>query len=73
MLSPSFSISPKEVWRSIGTAEAPQLIDARRREAYDESPHLLPGAHWRDTGEVQAWSGRPRSHTARRCRLQGRA
>jgi rhodanese-related sulfurtransferase len=56
MLSPSYSILPKELWHSIGTADAPQLIDVRRREAYDQSPHLLPGALWRDTGKVQAWS-----------------
>ena len=56
MLSPGYSISPKELWHSIGAADAPQRIDVRRREAYDQSPHLLPGALWRDTSKAQAWS-----------------
>jgi rhodanese-related sulfurtransferase len=56
MLSPGYSISPKDLWHLIGAADAPQLVDVRRREAYDQSPHLLPGALWRDTGKAQTWS-----------------
>ena len=28
----SFTISPEDLWSLIGTAQAPQLIDVRRRE-----------------------------------------
>ena len=44
MLSPSFSISPKDLWHAIATHDAPQLVDVRRRDAYEQSPQLLPGA-----------------------------
>jgi rhodanese-related sulfurtransferase len=57
MLSPSYSISPTELWHLIGTADAPQIADVRRREAYDQSPHLLPGAIWRDAAKATQWAG----------------
>jgi rhodanese-related sulfurtransferase len=57
MLSPSYSISPKDLWNVIATHEAPQLVDVRRRDAYEQSPHLLPAALWRDTGKTQTWAG----------------
>jgi len=57
MLSPSFSISPKDLWNAIATLDAPQLVDVRRRDAYEQSPQLLPGALWRDAGKTQMWSG----------------
>ena len=56
MLSPSYSISPKGFWNAIATRDAPQLIDVRRRDAYEQSPQLLPGALWLDAGKTQAWS-----------------
>jgi rhodanese-related sulfurtransferase len=56
MPSPSYSISPKDLWHLIGATDAPQLVDVRRREAYEQSPHLLPGALWCETGKVQTWS-----------------
>jgi rhodanese-related sulfurtransferase len=56
MLSPSYSISPKDLWYLIGTAQAPQLIDVRRQDFYAKSPQLLPGAIWHDAGKTQAWS-----------------
>jgi rhodanese-related sulfurtransferase len=56
MLSASYAISPKELWHLIGTADAPQLIDVRRHEAFDQSPHLLPGAVWRDAGQLRQWA-----------------
>ena len=57
MLSPSFSISPKDLWHLIGTANAPQLIDVRRPDFYAKSAQLLPAAVWRDAGKTQQWSG----------------
>src|SRR4029079_1899961 len=55
MLSPGFSISPKDLWNAIATQDAPQIIDVRRRQAYEESPHLLPGAVWRDAPKTAEW------------------
>jgi rhodanese-related sulfurtransferase len=55
MLSPAYSISPKDLWSAIATQDAPQIIDVRRRPAYDESPQLLPGAVWRDAGKTAEW------------------
>ena len=52
MLSPSYSISPKDHWNAIATRDAPQLVDVRRRDAYEQSPQLLPGALWRDAGKT---------------------
>jgi len=56
MLSPGFSISPKELWNAIATHDAPQIIDVRRREAFSASPYLLPGAVWRDAAKTTEWA-----------------
>ena len=56
MLSASYSISPQALWTSIATHRAPLIVDARRREAYGASPHLLPGAIWRDARAVRQWA-----------------
>jgi len=56
MLSPSYSISPKELWNAIATRDVPQLVDVRRRDAYEASPHLLPGAVWRDAAKAKQWA-----------------
>ncbi len=55
MLSPSYSISPKDFWNAIATRHAPQLVDVRRRDAYEQSPHLMPGAVWRDPAKATQW------------------
>jgi rhodanese-related sulfurtransferase len=55
MLSPSYSISPKDLWNAIATRDATQLVDVRRRDAYEQSPHLLPGSVWRDAGKAKQW------------------
>jgi rhodanese-related sulfurtransferase len=57
MLSPSYANSPKDLWNAIATHDAPLLLDVRRREAYAQSPQLLPGALWRDAGETAQWTG----------------
>jgi rhodanese-related sulfurtransferase len=56
MLSPSYSISPSELWNAIATPSAPQIIDVRRRDAYSQSPQLLPGALWRTATETAQWA-----------------
>jgi rhodanese-related sulfurtransferase len=55
MLSPAFSISPKELWHAIGTADAPQLIDVRRRDIYESTPGLLPTSIWQEPTELARW------------------
>lgn len=55
MLSPGYSISPNDLWNAIATRDAPQIVDVRRRDAYEQSPHLLPGAVWRDAGKAKQW------------------
>lgn len=52
----SFSISPTDLWKLIGSAQAPQLIDVRRREIYDAAPGVLPTAAWQDFSQVAQWS-----------------
>jgi rhodanese-related sulfurtransferase len=55
MLSPAFSISPTELWHAIGTADAPQLIDVRRRDIYESTPGLLPTSIWQEPTELPRW------------------
>ena len=43
----SYFVSPNELWLRIGTAQAPVILDVRRREVYDAAPGLIPTAAWR--------------------------
>jgi rhodanese-related sulfurtransferase len=54
--SADFFISPSDLWNSIGTPGAPQIVDTRRRDIYDAAPGLLPGALWRDITDIGQWS-----------------
>jgi rhodanese-related sulfurtransferase len=56
MLSPSYAISPKDLWNAIATHDAPLIVDVRRHEAYAQSPQLLPAALWRDAAAASQWS-----------------
>ena len=56
MHSASFFISPQDLWTAIGSAAAPQIVDARRREVYDAAPHVLPTATWQDPKSAD-WIG----------------
>ncbi len=56
MHTASYAISPDELWNLIGTAQAPLIVDARRRAVYDTAPGLLPTAAWRDIAEIAHWS-----------------
>ena len=55
MLSPSFSISAKNLWNAMATPSAPYVVDVRRSDVYEMSPHLLPGAVWRDAAQGRVW------------------
>ncbi|MBX6426701.1 MAG: chromate resistance protein [Variibacter sp.] len=48
MLASHFFISPQDLWSSIGTARAPQIVDVRRREAYESAQGVLPASAWLD-------------------------
>ncbi|MCC6887788.1 MAG: chromate resistance protein [Hyphomicrobiales bacterium] len=56
MLASSFFISPTDLWSQIGTAQSPQIVDARRRDAFDAAGGVLPTAVWRNAIEVQQWA-----------------
>jgi rhodanese-related sulfurtransferase len=51
----SFTISPAELWSLIGTADAPLLIDTRRRDVYESTSGVLPASIWRDTADIGNW------------------
>jgi len=55
MRVPSFFVSPQELWSLIGTASCPQIIDVRRRDAYEASAGVLPASHWREVESTPAW------------------
>jgi rhodanese-related sulfurtransferase len=52
----NFAISPHDLWASIGTADAPQIFDVRRRETYDGAAGILPASQWRDFATVSDWA-----------------
>ena len=55
MLALDFSISPLELWHSIATPRAPQIVDVRRRDIYESNPGLLPCSVWREPTEHARW------------------
>ena len=38
MRSASYFIAPNDLWNLIGTSQAPQIVDARRRDVFDAAP-----------------------------------
>jgi rhodanese-related sulfurtransferase len=50
------SISSEKLYRLIGTANAPALIDVRIDEDFAEDPRLIPGAVRRSHRDVQDWA-----------------
>jgi len=56
MRTASYFIAPNDLWNLIGTSQAPQIVDARRRDVFDAAPGVLPTASWGDakTGD---WIG----------------
>lgn len=55
MGSSTLAISPADLIRLIGGADAPVIVDVRRRPAYDADDRVLPAAVWRDHQAVDAW------------------
>jgi rhodanese-related sulfurtransferase len=56
MHSADYFISPIDLWNLVGTPDAPQIFDTRKRDVFDASAGLLPGADWRDIKEINRWS-----------------
>jgi rhodanese-related sulfurtransferase len=56
MRAPSFSISPLELWSLIGSPQALQIMDVRRREFYDAGDGVIPTAVWRDVAALPQWA-----------------
>jgi rhodanese-related sulfurtransferase len=54
-LDTRFSILPRELWHVIGTADAPHIVDVWRRDIYDTSVGVLPGALWHAASDVMRW------------------
>jgi rhodanese-related sulfurtransferase len=50
-----FSIAPESLWRKIGTATAPVIVDVRKSEAIAETNAMLPGATLRDPRNAASW------------------
>jgi rhodanese-related sulfurtransferase len=49
-------ISSHELMRRIGTANAPIIVDNRRRPVFDQAPRRLPASYWRDHMQVDQWT-----------------
>ena len=52
-----YSLSPHDLWSLMATPDAPVVVDVRRADIYDASPHLLPAALHRDAAEARQWGG----------------
>jgi rhodanese-related sulfurtransferase len=51
----SYFVSPQQLWSEIGTAQAPMVLDVRRREILDAAPGLIPTATWRQPETFADW------------------
>jgi rhodanese-related sulfurtransferase len=51
-----YFISPRDLWHAMATPNAPQIVDVRRREVYDPSTDLIPGAVWRAAAAASEWA-----------------
>jgi len=52
-----FFILPAELKTRMDGSEPPLILDVRKRAAFDESGHMLPGAIWRDPFKITQWIG----------------
>jgi rhodanese-related sulfurtransferase len=51
----SYFVSPQQLWSEIGTAQAPMILDVRRREILDAAPGLIPTATWHQPETFADW------------------
>ena len=47
--------SPQELAAALQSIDTPQLIDVRRKPAFDASEHMIAGAIWRNPDELGNW------------------
>ena len=64
MSSASYFVSPQQLWSSIGTADAPMILDVCRRAIYDAGAGVIPTSHWQQPETYADWvpglpAGRP--------------
>ena len=52
----NYFISAEELWRLTGTAQAPQVVDVRRRDAYEQASGLLPSSLRREPDHAGEWA-----------------
>jgi rhodanese-related sulfurtransferase len=57
MSASPFFIAPQDLWSLIGSARAPQIVDVRRRDAYEAAAGVLPGSHWSESAEWSSLGG----------------
>jgi rhodanese-related sulfurtransferase len=58
MLDASFFISPQDLWASIGTGKAPQIVDVCRKDFYDSAAGVVPASVWYGPGPVDDWAAK---------------
>lgn len=51
----SYFVSSSQLWSRIGTAQAPLILDVRRREVLDAARGLIPTAIWRQPETFAEW------------------
>ncbi|WP_316157950.1 rhodanese family chromate resistance protein ChrE [Cupriavidus sp. BIC8F] len=49
------AISPRELAEAIQALVPPQIIDVRRKPAFDASVQMIAGASWRDPDDIASW------------------
>jgi len=49
-----FFSTAEQLWAALGGAEAPVLVDVRRRPVFEADGHLIPGARWCDHADPSA-------------------
>lgn len=55
MSSASYFLTPQQLWSLVGTADAPTILDVRRREIYDPAPGVIPTATWSQPETFAEW------------------
>jgi rhodanese-related sulfurtransferase len=52
----NFTISPQGLYRTLGSPDAPWILDVCKCEDYDTTPRLIPGARWREHTRAADWA-----------------
>lgn len=49
------AISPRELAEAIQAPVPPQIVDVRRKPAFDASAQMIAGASWRNPDDIDSW------------------